>query len=82
VINGEEATRIAKAAAAAASKHDKHAAAAIFDMELQFYSGTNLLSTIHLQDKSFVAEGRGQFSDDSGVLKTLYKRLEKQAEKH
>jgi hypothetical protein len=59
--------------------HDKNCYTAIFDWDVQFYAGTNLLTVIHLQDRAFWA-GSNQYSDSSGVLKQFYRRLEERAE--
>ena len=77
-ITGEEVGRIGKAVASA--KRDKNSYQAIFDWDVQFYADTNLLTVIRLQDAAFLAGGT-QYSDDTGVLKAFYHRLEKETEK-
>jgi len=58
---------------------DKHHYDAIFDMDIQFYAGSNFLTVIHLQDRAFLA-GSNQYSDSSGVLKQFWQSLEQRAE--
>jgi hypothetical protein len=72
-VTGEDASRLATAVAAA--KQDRLPAAAVFDWDLEFYAGTNFLTLIHLQDRAFMLSNT-QFSDDTGVLKTFWQKLE------
>jgi len=72
VLTGEEVGRVGKAVASA--KHDKNHYQAIFDWDLQFYTGTNFLAVVHLQDAAFWIGGT-QYIDETGVLKTFYHRL-------
>jgi hypothetical protein len=75
-IRGEEFSRVAKAVVTA--RHDKNGYKAVFDCVVQFCAETNVLTVIYLQDRTFWA-GRTQYSDDTGVLKAFYVRLENDA---
>lgn len=77
VLSGEEVGRVGKAVASA--KSDKSHYQAIFDWDLQFYTGTNYLTVIHFQDAAFWAGG-AQYVDETGVLKALYHKLGSKAE--
>ena len=70
-VTGEEVGRLANAIVG--SKEDRLPAAAAFDCGIEFYSGTNFLGVIQLQEYVFVLEDT-QYSDNSGVLKTFYKK--------
>jgi len=52
---------------------------ATFDWDIQFYAGSNFITVIHLQDRSFLV-GTNQYSDSSGVLKQFWQVLEHRAE--
>ncbi len=52
---------------------------AVFDWEVVFCQGTNALTVIHFQDRAFLGMG-AQYSDNSGVLKSLYDKWEKAAD--
>lgn len=69
VVAGEEAKRIA--AAVASAKRDGNHYSAVFAWHLQFYSGTNLLAAIRLQDQVFKTKD-AQYNDETGVLKAFY----------
>jgi hypothetical protein len=58
---------------------DKNPYAAVWDWDIQFYAGTNFLTAIHLQDRTFLACSN-QYSDSSGVLKRFWQTLEERAE--
>jgi hypothetical protein len=77
-VTPREVTRLATAVASA--KQDRLPAGAMFDWDVQFYSGTNFLGVIHLQDRVFMLEDT-QYSDNSGVLKTFYERLVKESQR-
>ena len=72
-IAGEGVGRLAKAVSTA--EHPKDGAAAMFDLDMAFYSGTNFLFAIRLQDEAFLLEDR-EYDDRSGVLKAFYLKLE------
>ena len=75
-IAADEAKRVVRAIAAA--KRDRNHYPAIFDGEIQFYAGTNLLTAIRFQDQILRCDSE-QYSDDSGILKALYDRLTAEA---
>ena len=52
---------------------------AVFDWDIQFYAGSNFLTVLHLQDRTFWA-GSNQYSDSSGALKRFWQSLEQRAE--
>ena len=58
---------------------DKHNYDSIWDCEVQFFAGTNLLTTIHLAYRTFFA-GSNQYLDSSGVLERFSQSLEEPAE--
>jgi hypothetical protein len=66
-------------AAVTNAMRDKNCYSAVFDWDIQFYTGSNFLTAIHLQDRAFWA-GSNQYSDSSGVLKRFCKTLEERAE--
>ena len=72
VVTGEEVSRLAKAIASATQ--DKSPAGAMFNWDVKFYSGTNFLCLIHMQDRGFLLEDE-EYSDDTGVLKAFYEKL-------
>src|SRR5258705_6030751 len=63
-VSGEEVRKIVGAVSSA--QRDRRRYPATFSWELDFYSGTNLLTAIRLQDRAFQTKN-GQYSDDSGV---------------
>jgi hypothetical protein len=71
-VLGAEVGSLAKAVASA--KQDRFPASAMFDWDIEFYTGTNFLTVIHLQDRVFML-GDTQYSDDTGVLKTFWQKL-------
>jgi hypothetical protein len=77
-VSGDELQRLRIAVTNAI--RDKNNYSAVFDFEVRFYAQTNLLTVIHLQDRAFVTKA-GLYSDDSGVLKALYKEWEERGEK-
>ena len=48
----------------------------MFDWDIQFYKQTELLATIRFQSGHFLF-GETEFLDDTGVLETLYRDIEK-----
>ena len=76
-ITGDEAGSVGRAVTSA--KRDENAYAATFDWDVQFYAGTNFLTVISFQDRAFLAGGT-QYSDDTGVLKAFYQKLERRTE--
>ena len=68
-VSGGELRKIVQALSS--SKRDRRSYAAIFDWHIQFYSGTNFLTAIRLQDRVFRADN-AQYSDETGVLKVFY----------
>lgn len=58
----------------AAGKRDRNHYPAIFDGEMKFYSGTNLLAAVRFQDRIFRC-GDEQYTDESGTLASLYSFL-------
>jgi hypothetical protein len=71
-IKGDEVKKVSKAVMAA--KRDGKLYSAIFDMDVQFYSGTNCLETIGLAFNLF-RTASGQYRDDTGELKAFNLRL-------
>lgn len=68
-VSGEELKKIVHALGSA--KRDRHSYAAIFDWHIQFYSRTNFVTAIRLQDRVFRTDS-AQYSDETGVLKAFY----------
>jgi hypothetical protein len=77
-VSGDELQRLRLAVTNAI--RDKNNYSAVFDFEVQFYVQTNLLTVIHLQDRAFSTKA-GLYSDESGVLKAVYKEWEDRGEK-
>lgn len=71
-ISADETKRLIKVVAA--GKRDRNNYPAIFDGEMKFYSGTNLLAVVRFQDRIFRC-GDEQYTDESGALASLYSLL-------
>ena len=72
-VSRDEAGGLSRAVAQ--SKQDRLPASAIFDRDLEFCAGTNILAVIHLQGQVFML-GDTEYSDDTGVLAAFYRKLE------
>ena len=77
IVTGQDLRAVS--AAVTNAIEDKNCYKAVFDWHIQFYSGSNFLTVIHLQDRTFWA-GSNQFSDSSGVLKRFWQTLEQRTE--
>ena len=71
-ISGDKAKEIANAVSL--SRRDAGNYTSMFGRKIEFYKGSNLLASVRWQGRLFLTD-EGQFSDNSGMLNSLYHEL-------